>query len=76
MTNVLNFSLNVQYGDNAMHEPITLSFVGTRQLKSMLEQWAKEEDRSISAVMRQILQREALRREVNNIKYEEMNKVN
>ena len=48
-----------------MQEQVTVCFVGTKQLKELLEQWAKEEDRSISAVMRQILQREVLRREID-----------
>ncbi|MCL4300561.1 MAG: hypothetical protein KJ077_32795 [Anaerolineae bacterium] len=45
-----------------MSEPTTISFVGTTELKAMLEQWAREDDRSISYVMRQILIREAQRR--------------
>ena len=39
------------------------SFVITRELKQRLEQWAKDEDRSISATLRQILAREAERRQ-------------
>lgn len=46
-----------------MSEPITMSFVGTAEQKALLEQWAKEDDRSVSYVMRQILKREAQRRE-------------
>lgn len=45
-----------------MSEPITISFVGTTELKTLLEQWARQDDRSISYVMRQILKREAQRR--------------
>ena len=45
-----------------MSEPATICFVGTTELKTMLEQWAKDDDRSVSAVMRQILKREAQRR--------------
>lgn len=44
-----------------MAEPI-ISFVGTTELKTMLEQWAAEDDRSVSYVLRQILTREAQRR--------------
>ncbi|MCL4299478.1 MAG: hypothetical protein KJ077_27325 [Anaerolineae bacterium] len=45
-----------------MSEPTTISFVGTTELKAMLEQWAKADDRSVSYVMRQILTKEAERR--------------
>jgi hypothetical protein len=45
-----------------MSEPITISFVGTTEQKTLLEQWAAEDDRSISYIMRQILKREAQRR--------------
>lgn len=45
-----------------MSEPITISFVGTTEQKTLLEQWAKQDDRSISWVMRQILKQEAQRR--------------
>lgn len=46
-----------------MSESITISFVGTAEQKTLLEQWAKQDDRSISWVMRQILNREAQRRQ-------------
>ena len=45
-----------------MSEPITISFVGTTDLKALLEQWAAQDDRSVSYVMRQILAQEAQRR--------------
>ena len=45
-----------------MIETTTASFVITTELKVMLEQWAKEEDRSVSYVVRQILKTEAQRR--------------
>lgn len=45
-----------------MQEPATVCFVGTKELKQALELWAVQEDRSVSAVMRQILEREKLRR--------------
>ena len=45
-----------------MTEPITISFVGTTEIKTLLEQWATEDDRSISYIMRQILKREQQRR--------------
>jgi hypothetical protein len=45
-----------------MSEPITISFLGNTELKALLKQWAKEDDRSVSYVMRQMLNREAQRR--------------
>jgi len=45
-----------------MQEQITMSFVATRELKQLLESWAAQDDRSISATLRQILMREARRR--------------
>jgi hypothetical protein len=45
-----------------MSEPITICFVGTAEQKTLLEQWAKQDDRSVSYIMRQILSREAQRR--------------
>lgn len=46
-----------------MPESLTISFVGTTELKNLLEKWAKENDRSVSWVMRQILTKEAQRRQ-------------
>lgn len=46
-----------------MSEPITISFVSTTEQKALLERWAAEDDRSVSYVMRQILKREAQRRQ-------------
>lgn len=46
-----------------MPEPITISFVGTTELKTLLERWAREDNRSVSYTMRQILTREAQRRQ-------------
>ena len=45
-----------------MPKPITISFVGSTEIKTWLEQWAKEDDRSMSYIMRQILEKEAQRR--------------
>ena len=45
-----------------MNQPITISFVGTTDIKSLLEQWAKQEDRTVSATLRRILENEAHRR--------------
>jgi predicted transcriptional regulator len=46
-----------------MSNTLVISFVGTTEQKAWLEQWAKEEDRSVSYVMRQILNSEAQRRQ-------------
>ena len=43
----------------------TISFVGTIEIKAWLEQWAKENDRSISYIIRQILDQEVQRRKQN-----------
>lgn len=48
-----------------MSKPITISFVGTAQIKEWLEHWSKEDDRSVSATLRQILEKEAGRRVKN-----------
>lgn len=45
-----------------MSEPITISFVGTQELKDILKQWAARDERSISYVIRQILKQEIRRR--------------
>ena len=40
----------------------TICFVATAELKRQIEQWAKDEDRTISATLRRILTQEATRR--------------
>ena len=45
-----------------MKEQITRSYVITRELDALLKQWAGDSDRTISAELRQILEREAGRR--------------
>jgi hypothetical protein len=45
-----------------MTQPTTISFVGTTKLKALLERWAAAEDRCMSYILRQILEREAQRR--------------
>ena len=45
-----------------MSEPITISFVGTKELKALLQQWAEQDDRSVSYIIRQILEKESQRR--------------
>ena len=40
----------------------TISFVVPLEVKARLERWAKEDDRTVSAVLRQILKREETRR--------------
>ncbi len=44
-------------------QTITVSFVATKELKQLLEQWSREEDRTVSAVLRRILEGEAKRRQ-------------
>ena len=40
----------------------TICFMGTEAIKTQLEQWAAEDDRSVSYVLRRILKREIERR--------------
>lgn len=47
-----------------MSEPITISFVGTKELKALLQRWAEDDDRSVSYIIRQILERESVRRTI------------
>ena len=56
-----------------MSEPTTICFVGTDEQKALLEQWAKEDDRSVSYIMRQILTREAQRRESQPVEKKSVN---
>lgn len=41
----------------------TICFMGTVEIKAQLEQWAAADDRSVSYILRQILKREAQRRQ-------------
>ena len=43
-------------------QPVTISFVATSELKELLEQWSVEDDRTVSATLRQILSQEIQRR--------------
>lgn len=45
-----------------MQEQITVSYVLNKRLKALLQQWAESSDRTASAELRQILEREAQRR--------------
>lgn len=45
-----------------MKEQITRCYVITKQLDTLLKQWAGDSDRTISAELRQILEQEATRR--------------
>ena len=45
-----------------MQDQKTMSFVLNTRLEEFLEQWAAEDDRTISATLRQILERETQRR--------------
>ena len=49
-----------------MAESTTICFIGTVEQKALLEQWAKEDDRSVSYIMRQIVNREAQRRKTQS----------
>lgn len=46
-----------------MPEPTTISFVADTDLKAILEQWAKDDDRSVSSVIRFCIDQERKRRE-------------
>lgn len=46
-----------------MADQIIVSFAVPKELKDLLKLWAKEEDRTVSATLRQILEREAARRQ-------------
>ena len=59
----ISLSFKLINGSTPMPEPATICFVGTVELKAILERWAKEEDRTVSATLRQILEREVQRRE-------------
>lgn len=45
-----------------MQDQKTMSFVLTSRLEELLKRWATEDDRTVSATLRQILEREAQRR--------------
>lgn len=46
-----------------MTNRIIMSFAVTAELRDLLKRWAKQEDRTVSATLRQILEAEAFRRE-------------
>ena len=45
-----------------MSERLTIAFVGNKELKELLDQWARENEGSVSAVLRQLIKREEARR--------------
>ncbi|MEM7027941.1 MAG: hypothetical protein AAF629_00005 [Chloroflexota bacterium] len=51
---------------------ITQSFVITEDLLTRLKQWAADDDRSVSYVVRKILEREVEARESHGVKSEEL----
>jgi hypothetical protein len=57
-----------------MSKSITISFYGTTEQKELLEQWATQDDRSVSYIMRQILNREAQRRKHGGAEQPEQDK--
>ena len=46
-----------------MTEQLTRSYILTRRLDALLKEWAEQSDRTASAELRQILEREAVRRQ-------------
>jgi len=45
--------------------PKTIAFVGTTKLHALLKRWAAEDDRTVSAIIRRLLEREARRRQAH-----------
>lgn len=48
-----------------MQDQITVCYVLNKRLKALVQQWAKRNDRTASAELRQILEQEIQRREKN-----------
>ncbi|MCL4296533.1 MAG: hypothetical protein KJ077_12430 [Anaerolineae bacterium] len=46
-----------------MTDKVIVSFAATPELRDLLKLWAKQDDRTVSATLRQILEREARRRQ-------------
>ena len=46
-----------------MQQQITISFVGDKQIKELLEKWASEDERSVSYILRKIIKKEARNRQ-------------
>lgn len=46
-----------------MAEPMTISFVADEKIKQLLDKWAAEEDRSISSLIRRLIESERERRQ-------------
>lgn len=42
---------------------VTISFTATKKIHDLLKRWAAQEDRTVSSTLRQILEREARRRQ-------------
>lgn len=57
-----------------MSDLTTISFVATKKQKKLIEQWAQEDERSVSYIIRQILEKEIQRRIVEAQKREAINK--
>lgn len=51
-----------------MQEQVTVCYVLNKRLKSLVQQWADDNDRTASAELRQILEREAQRRQAQEQK--------
>lgn len=46
-----------------MSEQVTINFYANEEIKALLEQWAREEDRSVSNFLRRMIEREKERRQ-------------
>jgi hypothetical protein len=61
---IVIMKLKIKRGERMTEEKlITICFMGTVEIKAQLEQWAAADERSVSYVLRQILKREAARRQ-------------
>lgn len=56
-----------------MSEQVTISFIGTQELKNLLKKWAAENDRSVSYILRQVLEKETRHRAAESQKQEQTN---
>ena len=56
-----------------MTDRVVISFAATEDLREMLKRWARKEDRTVSATLRQIIEAEARRRQVEAAKADRQN---
>lgn len=57
-----------------MVDTVTASFIITTKQKTCLKKWAAADDRSVSYILRDILEKECLRREAQQQKATSVNK--